>query len=81
MSTTIKFDKISMPGAYFAGENPMPSIWDEGDIHGRVEIDDTIPESERGYFGYGQIETMLPYCLTGSNRDIEERSGPHGANR
>jgi len=63
MSTTIKFDKISMPGAYFAGENPMPSIWDEGDIHGRVEIDDTIPESERGYFGYGQIETMLPYCM------------------
>lgn len=63
MKTTIKFETTSMPGAFFAGQNPMPSIWDEGDIHASVQIDDTIPEAERGYFGYGKIENMLPYCM------------------
>jgi len=63
MKSTIRFDTVTMPGAFFAGQNPMPSIWDAGDIHAAVQIDDTIPEAEREYFGYGKIETMLPYCM------------------
>lgn len=63
MKSTVKFETVSMPGAFFAGENPMPSIWDEGDIHMKVQTDDAIPEAERKYFGYGQVESMLPYCM------------------
>jgi len=63
MRSTIIFETCSMMGAYFAGENPMPSIWNEGDIHAKVKLDDTIPEAERGYFEYGQIDNMLPYCM------------------
>lgn len=63
MKSTVYFDSVTMPGAYFSGQNPMPSIWDEGDIHSSVQIDDTIPEAERAYFGCGKIENMLPYCM------------------
>lgn len=61
MSSTLTFESLRMPGADLNGENPLPPIQAAPDLHNHIQFDESIPEEERAYFGYGRVSGILPY--------------------
>ena len=74
MSSTLKFEKIIIPGANFGPLNPLPDIKNQPDPHSGVKTDDSISIEDAKYIGYGSIFTILPYQLQDSyDRDKQPK--------
>ena len=72
--STLRFEKITMPGANLGPLNPLPDIKNHADSHSNVKTDETISEEDSRYIGYGSIKTILPYLIQdGYDRDKQPR--------
>jgi len=71
MKTKLYKETVKMPAVCVGPENPLPHFGGVTDIHANeVKIDDTVPEDERAYFGYGKVANILPYRMQdGYTRD------------
>ena len=63
MPSTLTFKTLRMPGANLNGENPFPPIQAAPDLHNHIQFDDSVPEKERAYFGFGKVAGILPYRM------------------
>lgn len=77
MGSILRIDSIRLPMADLGPENPLPDMKPVLDPHAKVQLDDSIPESQRPYFNYGKVHTILPYRLQdGYSRQRRMREMP-----
>jgi len=60
----LRVDTLQMPAARLGPENPLPPLSTPGvAASADVRCDDTVPEADRKYFGYGSDTGVLPHRL------------------
>lgn len=61
-----KFTQITINSAAFGEQNPLPDMRNIAKIKGvssRFSLDDSVPQSDRKYFGVGTVPRIFPYKM------------------
>ncbi|HIS99311.1 MAG TPA: DUF5107 domain-containing protein [Candidatus Faecaligallichristensenella faecipullorum] len=61
---SLRFAAYTIPSATLGGENPLPDIQTERDLHSNIQYDEnTITAEEARYMGWGKVNGILPYTI------------------
>lgn len=61
-----KFTQITINSAVFGEQNSLPDMRNIAKIKGvssRFSLDDSVPQSDRKYFGVGTVPRIFPYKM------------------
>lgn len=75
LMSELRVEPFTLPSADFGPENPLPVIEKAADIHSDIKTDETFPEEDLAYLGWGKPPSLLPYRYQdGFNRARKPRT-------